>query len=64
MMPRGVKRCLANAGVEAKNEWGLGRLHLELFETRVEDQIEQPTFIMQHLSRCRRWQGATITRQS
>ena len=42
------KTLLANAGVEAKNEWGLGRLHLELFETRVEDQIEQPTFIMQH----------------
>ncbi len=42
------KALLADAGVEAKDEWGLGRLHLELFETRVEDQIEQPTFIMQH----------------
>lgn len=39
---------LGQVGVPVKDDWGLGRLHLELFEARVEDKIEQPTFIMQH----------------
>ena len=43
---------------------GVWELHLELFETRVEDQIEQPTFIMQHPIEVSPLAGATITRQS
>jgi lysyl-tRNA synthetase class 2 len=42
------RRLLSKAGVAIKEEWGLGRLHLELFEAMVEDKLEQPTFIMQH----------------
>ncbi|MGA1758873.1 MAG: amino acid--tRNA ligase-related protein, partial [Pseudomonadales bacterium] len=42
------RRLLSQAGVAIKEEWGLGRLHLELFEAMVEDKLEQPTFIMQH----------------
>lgn len=36
------------SGVEVKDSWGLGKLVMELFETLVEDRIEQPLFITQH----------------
>jgi lysyl-tRNA synthetase class 2 len=45
-------------GVEVQKEWGLGKIHMEIFEACVEDRIEQPTFITQHptevspLARC------------
>jgi lysyl-tRNA synthetase class 2 len=35
-------------GIEVPDHWGLGKIHLALFETLVEDQIEQPVFITQH----------------
>jgi lysyl-tRNA synthetase class 2 len=45
-------------GVDVQKDWGLGKLHMEIFEACVEDRIEQPTFITQHptevspLARC------------
>lgn len=42
-------RALAKkSGVEVKDNWGLGKLVMELFETLVEDRIEEPLFITQH----------------
>jgi lysyl-tRNA synthetase class 2 len=32
-------------GIEVKDNWGIGKLQLEIFETRVEESLEQPTFI-------------------
>jgi len=39
-------RALAKTlGVEVKDFWGLGKLQLEIFEARVEETLQQPTFI-------------------
>ena len=39
-------RALAKTlGVEVKDSWGLGKLQLEIFEARVEETLQQPTFI-------------------
>ncbi len=35
-------------GLKIPLDWGLGKIHLALFEALVEDQIEQPVFITQH----------------
>jgi lysyl-tRNA synthetase class 2 len=35
-------------GINVPSDWGLGKIHLALFEALVEDQIEQPVFITQH----------------
>lgn len=35
-------------GVDVHTDWGLGKLHMEIFEACVEDHIQQPTFITQH----------------
>ncbi|MDC3364638.1 lysine--tRNA ligase [Pseudomonadales bacterium] len=35
-------------GIHVPSDWGLGKIHLALFEALVEDQIEQPVFITQH----------------
>lgn len=32
-------------GIEVKENWGLGKIHMELFEKLVEHQLIQPTFI-------------------
>ncbi len=39
-------RSLARSlGIEVKDNWGIGKLQLEIFEARVEETLEQPTFI-------------------
>ncbi len=43
-----LRDLLANAGVELQDDWGLGRLQMEIFETRVEAQLEQPTYITEY----------------
>ena len=43
-----AERVAAQHGVNVPGDWGLGKIHLALFEALVEDQIEQPVFITQH----------------
>ena len=43
-----LRDLLAKAGVELQDDWGLGRLQMEMFEARVEAQLEQPTYIMEY----------------
>ena len=43
-----LRDLLARAGVELQDDWGLGRLQMEMFEARVEAQLEQPTYIMEY----------------
>lgn len=44
----GAKKTAERLGIEVKNSWGLGKLQMEIFESCVEDRIEQPTFITQY----------------
>lgn len=39
-----VKAC----GSEPKTEWGRGRLLMEIFETKVEHELQQPTFVTEY----------------
>lgn len=43
-----LRDLLQQQGVAAKDEWGLGKLHMELFEARVESTLEQPTYITEY----------------
>ena len=43
-----LRDLLAKAGLELQDDWGLGRLQMEMFEARVEAQLEQPTYIMEY----------------
>lgn len=43
-----LRDLLQQQGVVAKDEWGLGKLHMELFEARVESTLEQPTYITEY----------------
>ena len=38
-------KVLSELGVQAKDSWGLGRIHMEIFEETAEHQLIQPTFI-------------------
>jgi len=35
-------------GIEVKDSWGLGKIQLEIFEARVEENLQQPTFITEY----------------
>ncbi|MEJ2680980.1 MAG: lysine--tRNA ligase [Gammaproteobacteria bacterium] len=35
-------------GIDVKDTWGLGRLHMELFEERVESRLKGPVFVTQY----------------
>jgi lysyl-tRNA synthetase class 2 len=35
-------------GVDVHKDWGLGKIHMEIFEACVEDRIQQPTFVTEH----------------
>lgn len=39
---------LSELGVEVKAGWGLGRIHMEIFEETAEDRLIQPTFITEY----------------
>lgn len=43
-----AKALAKKVGVEADDNWGLGKLVMEIFEATVEDKITQPLFITQH----------------
>ena len=34
--------------IEVKDTWGLGKLHIEIFDATVEHRLEQPTFITEY----------------
>ena len=40
-----VKALAKSLGLEVKGTWGVGKLQLEIFEARVEEALQQPTFI-------------------
>ena len=39
---------LQKLGVEVKDGWGLGRIHMEIFEETAEHKLIQPTFITEY----------------
>lgn len=43
-----ARRVAHELGVEVQDDWGLGKLVMEIFESAVEENIEQPLFITQH----------------
>ncbi|MCB1685781.1 MAG: lysine--tRNA ligase, partial [Pseudomonadales bacterium] len=43
--PQALRRALTASGVAVDDSWGPGRLLVEVFDARVEDKLEQPTFI-------------------
>ena len=43
-----LRDLLDRAGIGLKDEWGLGKLQMEVFETRVEARLEQPTYITEY----------------
>lgn len=43
-----ARKLAKSAGIEVDNNWGLGKLIMEIFEALVEDKIVQPIFITQH----------------
>ncbi len=40
-----VRTLAKSLGIEVKDSWGVGKLQLEIFEARVEEALQQPTFI-------------------
>ena len=53
-----LTKYMQEKGYKVEKDWGIGRLHFELFEHTVEDKLTQPTFITEHptevspLARC------------
>ncbi len=43
-----LRKLLTGTNREIPSSWGLGKMHMELFEERVESRLEQPTFITQY----------------
>lgn len=43
-----LKKILEKAGIKVDNAWSVGRAQLELFENTVENQLQQPTFIIEY----------------
>jgi lysyl-tRNA synthetase class 2 len=43
--PQRLRDRLLATGITAQDEWGIGRLQMELFDAEVEQQLVQPTFI-------------------
>lgn len=43
-----LRDLLDRAGIGLKDEWGLGKLQMEVFEARVEARLEQPTYITEY----------------
>jgi len=41
----GARRVAAGLGIDPMDNWGLGKLQIEIFEKTVEHRLEQPTFI-------------------
>ncbi|MBX3706523.1 MAG: lysine--tRNA ligase [Pseudomonadales bacterium] len=46
--PERLADLLRGMNLPVSADWGVGRLQMELFEARVEDKLQQPTFITQY----------------
>ncbi len=44
----GAKAVAEKLTIQVKETWGLGKIHIEIFEATVEHRLEQPTFITQY----------------
>lgn len=44
----GVKAIAQRLNIHVKETWGLGKIHMEIFDATVEHNLEQPTFITQY----------------
>jgi lysyl-tRNA synthetase class 2 len=44
----GAKAVAEKLKIQVKETWGLGKIHIEIFEATVEHRLEQPTFITQY----------------
>ena len=42
------KKTAKKLGINLKDDWGLGRIQIEIFELTVEEKLIQPTFITQY----------------
>ncbi len=43
-----AKALAKEIGLEVKDSWGIGKIQLEIFEARVEENLQQPTFITEY----------------
>jgi lysyl-tRNA synthetase class 2 len=43
-----ARQLARDLGIDVHESWGLGKLVMEIFESEVEDKIQQPLFITQH----------------
>jgi len=46
--PVSAKALAKEIGMEVKDNWGLGKIQLEIFEASVEEKLQQPTFITEY----------------
>lgn len=46
--PVSAKALAKEIGIEVKDSWGIGKIQLEIFEARVEENLQQPTFITEY----------------
>lgn len=44
----GAKAIAEKLKIHVKDTWGLGKVHIEIFEATVEEKLEQPTFITKY----------------
>ena len=50
-----ARRIAKELDVDVEPEWGSGRITMEVYDARVEDTLIQPTFVLDHPARRRRW---------
>ncbi|MDC1447495.1 lysine--tRNA ligase [Candidatus Thioglobus sp.] len=43
-----VRTTASNLGIHLKDNWGLGKIQIEIFEATVEEKLIQPTFIIEY----------------
>ena len=43
-----VRALAKTMGIEAKDHWGAGKIQLEIFDAKVEETLQQPTFITEY----------------
>ncbi|MDB4037458.1 lysine--tRNA ligase [Candidatus Thioglobus sp.] len=43
-----VRSTASNLGIHLKDNWGLGKIQIEIFETTVEEKLIQPTFVTEY----------------
>jgi lysyl-tRNA synthetase class 2 len=43
-----IKNTASNLGIHLKDNWGLGKIQIEIFEATVEEKLIQPTFVTEY----------------